>query len=115
MSAAPQEYKWLLEEPLERVVESIPDSIRELVELIGLENTIKLCLIFGGQSIYVRQFENTFAKLRNDRIRGEFNGSNHRYLCRKYGLSVSHIYEILRDEKRAEDDKQTDLFDYGAA
>lgn len=101
------EYRWLLEEPLDRVIESVPDTVRDLIELIGLEATLKLVVHYGGQPIYIRQFDGAFQNLRNARIRKEFTGSNHVALSKRFGLSLSSIYDILR---RPPEHKQDSLF-----
>lgn len=106
----PDEYRWLLDEPLDRVLCVVSGSIRELVELVGLEATIKIVARFGGQPVYIQQWDGAFRELRNERIRKEFTGNNHAALTRRFGLSLSTIYEILR---RPPEHKQDDLFGAG--
>ncbi len=101
------EYRWLLEEPLDRVLASVPESIKDLIELIGLEATLKLVVHYGGQPIYVQQFDGAFRQMRNARIRKESNGANHVALSKRFGLSLSTIYDILR---RPPEHHQTSMF-----
>ena len=100
----PAEYAWLLELDAQDVLASIQTRLpRELIPLIGLEATLKLLFAYEGQPVYVPKLEQTFIKLRDERIRREFNGANHAALAKRYGLSVRHIYEIARN-------RQADLF-----
>jgi Mor family transcriptional regulator len=104
----PAQYRWLLEEPRERVMAELPRQVQELVELVGLELAVRILVRFRGQSIYIPQCEWTFKQLRNDRIRREFTGANHAELARRYSLTVSRLYEILG---RRESHTQIDMFE----
>lgn len=65
---------------------------REIAELIGLDNYIKLSRRFGGDSPYILMYEELLRPGRDDMIREDFDGFNTRELARKYGLSVRSIY-----------------------
>lgn len=73
---------------------------RELVEIVGYENTIKLHEYYAGQYI-------TFPKriLResylHQRIVEEYNGTNARDLARKYDYSYSWIMKVLKKHKES--------------
>jgi len=96
-------YDWLLDEPLDVVLASVPPQVRELIELIGLAAAIRLIDAFQGQQIYIPKSEGAWRQLRDDRIRNEFTGANHRALAQRYGLTTSTIYEIVRPpENQAE-------------
>jgi Mor family transcriptional regulator len=92
----PDEYRWLLTEPADRVAALVPPQVAELVELVGVEGALRIVHRFAGQQLYVHKPERAFRRLREERLRAEFTGANHAALARRYGMSVSHVYDILR-------------------
>jgi Mor family transcriptional regulator len=93
----PENWEWLLEIEETELASAVPDNVRELIELMGGLATIRLLARFEGQQIYLQRLDGAFRKLRDARIRAEFDGNNHAYLCRRYGLSVNRIREILAE------------------
>jgi Mor family transcriptional regulator len=91
----PAEYRWLLNEPRDRVMSFLPDQMKELVELIGVRNVLILMAYYQGQQIYVPKMESALRELKHEQIRTEFNGDNQTSLARKYNVSVSYIYRLL--------------------
>lgn len=73
---------------------------RELVEIIGYENTIKLHEYYAGQYI-------TFPKrilkesYLHQRIVEEYDGTNARDLSRKYDYSYSWIMKLLKRHRES--------------
>jgi len=73
---------------------------KELIEIVGFENTIKLHEYYAGQYI-------TFPKriLResylHQRIVEEYDGTNARDLARKYDYSYSWIMKVLKRHKES--------------
>ena len=57
-------------------LEDVGESCRPLVELIGLENVLKLSAYSMGDKIYFPKVERLIAPARNRRIRKEYNGFN---------------------------------------
>jgi Mor family transcriptional regulator len=51
----------------------------------------------GGERVYVSRKPRSAWAERNAQLRREFNGRNHAELARKYRLSRSRIYDILKD------------------
>ncbi|TEW31412.1 transcriptional regulator [Histophilus somni] len=54
---------------------------------------------FGGQSIYLPTGDKLKEALRNTAIYQDFTGNNVPELVRKYQLSESHIYAIIREQR----------------
>lgn len=75
--------------------EDLDENDQELVDCIGLENYKNLVRTFGGSSINIKLSKNIALDYRNKQICLEFNGSNHKQLAKKYGLSVPSIYKII--------------------
>lgn len=78
----------------------LPPEMREIANLVGLENTVNLIAHYSGQAVYFPKYETATLKLRNRRIYQEFDGSNVRALAKKYNLSQRHIRKILEQKNR---------------
>ena len=78
--------------------ENFNSVYKELIELVGLENTIKIHDFYGGQYI-------TFPKrilkesYLHQRIVEEYDGRNARELAGKYEYSYSWIMKVLKKER----------------
>jgi len=86
----------------EITIEDLPDSYREVARAIGIENAVKLSSVVGGLAYYFPQIEGILRKKRDECIRREFTGNNHRDLARKYGLTERWVREIV-EEKTSQD------------
>lgn len=66
---------------------------------------------WGGQLIYFPKNLLGRVSERDMQIYKEFDGKNHAGLARKYGLTVQHVYRIVKEVGMAERaKKQADLF-----
>ncbi len=92
----PREWQWLEEETGQDVEsDSLPETTRALIDLIGYEPTLRLIAFFGGTNLYVPKWERAFRAIRDRRINREFDGFNHKALARRYGVSESTIRLIV--------------------
>jgi len=48
---------------------------------------------WGGKDIYIPVRDTL---MRNHAIRKNFNGRNHAEVCKQYGISLSHLYRIIK-------------------
>lgn len=89
---------------------------KDIAELIGVDNYIKLSLNFGGDNIYIQKYSEVVKVQRNSEIRNKFNGYNSDQLAKEYNLSERYIRMIcsdLIDNMRSRPPKgQMSLFDY---
>lgn len=76
--------------------EQIPQDIRWLPELVGMESFMKILDLVGGENIYFPKRESLERPLRQQAILREYNGCNYRQLARKYGLTERSIRQIVR-------------------
>lgn len=87
-------------------LEDLIDSQREIADLIGLDNYIKLVRYYGGDSPYIQTQSKLIKSSRNSKIREAADGYNVKELARQHGLSVRHLYNIvprdIRVKKRAQ-------------
>lgn len=89
------------------VLEDLPESQREIAELIGLDNYIKLTKKYGGiNNFYIRKYSEIVKEARNREIRRKYNGYNAKMLAAQYNLSEQTIYAICRRDR----DEQLRLF-----
>ncbi len=92
----------------ETTIQDISETYRPVVELIGMENFVKLGDYAKGDELYFPKVENIVAPARNRRIKKEWDGYNSKELAEKYNLTLKQIGNILKDEPLV---GQMNLFD----
>ena len=75
-------------------INDIPDSIKDVVEVIGIDTFKGLVKIAGGSNLYIPNESNLVKPIRNRRIKEEFNGS-YRDISIKYGISEVQVRNIV--------------------
>jgi Mor family transcriptional regulator len=73
--------------------EELPDPYPDLAKTIGLEATLKLARVLGGECVYFRKLD---VQMRNRRILEEYDGYNMRKLSAQYGITAQRIKQIIR-------------------
>ena len=76
-------------------INDIPDSIKDVVEVIGIDAFKGLVKIAGGSNLYIPNESNLVKPIRNRRIKEEFNGS-YRDISIKYGISEVQARNIVK-------------------
>jgi Mor family transcriptional regulator len=79
--------------------EDLPEPYRAISEMIGMENTLKLADKFQGMAIYLPKLDAVLRKIRDERIKAEFNGANYRELARKYGLTEVWVRQLISSDR----------------
>lgn len=98
-------------------ISDLNEQHRELAEIIGVDNLLKLASHFGGTQIYIPQLDKLVKNVKYKAIIEEFDGFNIRQLSNKYNVSESTIYRLVRDQivpsavKQIED--QMNFSDFG--
>lgn len=87
-----------LEEMLisETALEDVPFHYRDVAELIGIPNMVKLAKYAMGKEIYFPKAETIIRKARNRHIREEYTGYNENQLAQRFDLTEQQIKKILR-------------------
>ena len=75
-------------------INDIPDSIKDVVEVIGIDAFKGLVKIAGGSNLYIPNESNLAKPIRNRKIKEEFNGS-YRDISIKYGISEVQVRNIV--------------------
>lgn len=81
-------------------VDELPEPYNDMARIIGTENLIKLIEEFGGTQIYLPHKDKLMKQYKYQAILKEFNGSNKRELSKKYDISESTIYRIIKQANR---------------
>ncbi len=76
-------------------IDDLPESYQEIARIIGVESAVKLSEALGGLAYYFPQLEGILRKKRDECIKREFTGDNHRELAKKYDLTERWIREIV--------------------
>ena len=85
-------------------LEQLDGDSRELAEVIGMDAFKKLVEVYGGSgALYIPSFATLRAGLRNQKLVQDYQaGSKVKHLTRKYHVSESLVYKIIRDYKAQE-------------
>lgn len=85
-------------------IEDLPDNIRDIADEIGLESTIKLVRLCGGQSPYIPKMEacEQAAKHRviYDEYKASKSGKIYSELALKHNYTESYVRDIIRKAER---------------
>ena len=66
-----------------------------LIDIMGYEGICALVAEFGGSAIYVPTYRRLFSGCLMHEIIEEYNGTNIKSLCRKYGYCEKTIRDIV--------------------
>ena len=75
-------------------VNDVPDSIKDVVDVIGIDAFKALVKLAGGSLLYIPNESNLVKPIRNRMIRDEFKGS-YRDISMKYGISEVQVRNII--------------------
>ena len=91
-------------------IEELPKQYREMAEIIGVENTIRLAEYFGKTPVYFPSIDPVIREKKKQYIIENFRGDNHYELARATEYSLVWVYDILKEHKKAQQRKQRKLF-----
>ncbi|MBQ7492360.1 MAG: DNA-binding protein [Clostridia bacterium] len=77
--------------------EQVPEDMRWLCEIVGMQHFLEIIDMAGGEFIYLPKRETLEKPLRHEAIRREYDGTNARQLSRKYGITERHVRTIVKD------------------
>jgi len=87
---------WLSEIAEKITIDCLPENYQEIARIAGKEAALKLSQYLGGTRFYYPKLDSLLRKERDEQIRQEFNGANHRELARKYDLTETRIRDIVQ-------------------
>lgn len=77
------------------IYDDVPDNLKDISTVIGMDNFIELIKVVGGTSVYFPSENNMLRAVRNRRIKEEFSG-DYKRISRMYGISEVQARKILR-------------------
>lgn len=101
---------WLTDIAAKIAIESLPREYQMVAEIAGKATALKLAQCLGGTRVYYPKIESLIRDVRDECIRAEFTGFNHRDLARKYSLTETWIRDIVQ---RKRPDETAELFEDG--
>ena len=80
-------------------LEMLSPAQREVAEVIGLENYIRLAHFVNGDTLYIPKYtglvEDSERRARDDEIISRFDGFNYKELAQEYQLTPRTLYNII--------------------
>lgn len=76
--------------------ETVPEPYWSYIEVMGLENFMRMIKRYGGKNIYIPKDGAMEKIVLEHTIRQEYNGRNISKMAKKYDISRKRIYEILK-------------------
>lgn len=81
------------------ILGDLEPKYREIAEIIGIENYIKLCDVFGGGSLYIPTGKEVTKRYIYSKVVQAKGILTARQLSQMYGISMAKVYQILKEAK----------------
>lgn len=90
----------------------LPDDMRDLAELIGLDAFVRLVSRFGGCQIYIPKLDSVRRRARDREIYASRMKKTYTEMAREYNLTETAVRDIIRRvrEENKPQPKQLSLF-----
>lgn len=76
--------------------DDLQENHREIADVVGFDNLIKLIEHFGGNSIYIPQKYELYRNKMYAEILDQYDGTNIKRLATDYGISEKTVYTIVK-------------------
>ena len=76
-------------------VDDVIEGLALLYEIVGEESFLEIARMYGGSNVYIPTYKSVMRNYRNREIVKRFNGVNASALAREYGISVTHVKNIV--------------------
>ena len=81
------------------------ETVAELVDLIGVENTVTVVKYFNGNQVYIPKFRKLAKEYRDSEIYEDYkNGIGYKALSAKYKLKENTVRNIVAVKRKNEHD-----------
>ena len=77
--------------------DELPESIKDLADVIGIDSLKKLVKFSGGSSLYIPNESSITKPVRNKIMKECFNG-DYKELSRKFGISEVQVRHIINSD-----------------
>lgn len=83
-------------EPIAKIIRETLGVSAELAEATSVEITAQFAHLWGGQVVYIPKGVCIQASKLHQKIYDDFNGRNHHQVASKHGVSVQHVYTVVK-------------------
>jgi len=97
--------KQQLREIVAQYKETLPESVKTLIDILGFDGLYELSGLYGGSLLYIRKQDSLFTNCLELSMLNEFDGSNHIYLGKKYGFATRTVYRLVDENMRGKQKK----------
>ncbi|WP_434796160.1 Mor transcription activator family protein [Terrisporobacter vanillatitrophus] len=82
---------------MEVVKDDIPYDLHTMVDIVGINNFLEICKMYGGTNIYIPVHKKVILGKRNREIIKEYNGKNIDILRIKHGICRQQLKNLLKE------------------
>ena len=83
---------------MEVEIKDIPESMINMVDIVGIRKFMEITKIYGGTSVYIPLYKSIIRPARNRDIIKKYNGFNEKELAKMYNITVHNIKKIIQDK-----------------
>lgn len=76
-------------------IDDVPEQYHDVIKIVSLPRFLELMQTNGGTYYYIPKADVVLRRIRNEKIKEEFNGSNHKALAIKFNLTEITIRRIV--------------------
>lgn len=93
--------------------ERMSEDAKELQEILGEKDFERIRKCYSGTAVYFPTMQTALKRYVIRKVREEYNGTNRRYLMRKYKLTKNRFSQIIENKKRLKaDSSQLTIMDF---
>ncbi len=83
------------------ILDLLPEDLKKIALVVGIENAIKLSKVFQRTYIYVPGLDSLHREIRNYKIQREYDtGEKAKVLANKYGICERQVWSVLKKESK---------------
>ena len=79
-------------------IRDIPESMINMVDIVGIRKFLEITKIYGGSSVYIPLYKSIIRPARDRDIIKKYNGFNEKELAKMYNISVYNIKRIIENK-----------------
>ena len=83
---------------MEVEIRDIPESMINMVDIVGIRKFLEITKIYGGSSVYIPLYKSIIRPARDLYIIKKYNGFNEKELAKMYNISVYNIKRIIQSK-----------------
>lgn len=80
-------------------LEDVPESYKELAEILGMDAFKRLVMNYGGTEVYIPVDKSITRNIRNNILRRTFNG-DYKQSAKTYRMSQAQVRKIIKNKSK---------------